>query len=53
MRLPCKDGKRHWWLSGWVCEKCGLRRVDYDDAIKAVKKAEEDVKESSTSEEAG
>jgi len=39
MILPCKDGKRHWWLDGWVCEKCGLRRVDYDNAVKAVKRA--------------
>lgn len=25
----CKDGKRHWWKAGWVCEKCGLRKADY------------------------
>ena len=37
MILPCKDGKRHWWKSGWVCDKCGLRRVDYNDAVKKIK----------------
>ena len=38
MLLPCKDGKRHWWPHGWVCDKCGLRRADYDDAMKEIKK---------------
>ena len=38
MILPCKDGKRHWWPNGWVCTKCGLRRTDYDDAMKEIKK---------------
>ena len=37
MILPCKDGKRHWWKQGWACDKCGLRRVDYDDAVKEIK----------------
>ena len=22
--------KRHFWKDGWICEKCGLRRYDYD-----------------------
>jgi len=38
MILPCKDGKRHWWRDGWVCTKCGLRRADYDDEVKEIKK---------------
>ena len=27
----CYDGKRHYWKDGWVCEKCGIRRADYED----------------------
>jgi hypothetical protein len=28
----CTDGKRHHWKDGWICEKCGLRRVEYEEA---------------------
>lgn len=26
----CKDGKRHWWKAGFVCEKCGVFRSDHE-----------------------
>ena len=30
-RIPvCKDGKRHWWVDGWICSKCGLKKADLD-----------------------
>lgn len=33
-RIPvCKDGKRHWWVDGWICSKCGgtgVRKFYYD-----------------------
>ena len=34
--LPCKDGKRHWWPSGWVCSKCGMRYVEYLEKKEAI-----------------
>jgi len=30
MKIKCIDGKRHFWKSGWACEKCGIRRYDYE-----------------------
>ena len=38
MILACKDGKRHWWPLGWVCDKCGLTRVEYEEAKKPVRR---------------
>ena len=29
--IKCKDGKRHWWKSGWACDKCGITFVDYKE----------------------
>jgi len=27
----CYDGNRHHWKDGWMCERCGMRRADYED----------------------
>lgn len=33
----CKEGKRHYWKSGWVCEKCGLKRWELDESSRRKK----------------
>ena len=34
-RIPAyKDGSRHWWVDGWICSKCGLKKADL--AVKTI-----------------
>ena len=28
--MPERRCKRHKWKDGWICDKCGLRRADYE-----------------------
>ena len=28
--LPKRRCKRHHWKSGWICEKCGMNRADFE-----------------------
>ena len=37
--------KRHFWKDGWICEKCGLRRYDYEYRFANYKEIEEYEKE--------
>lgn len=32
MKIPDPElrCKRHHWKSGWICERCGMRRSDYE-----------------------
>ena len=32
--------KRHKWTCGWVCDRCGLRRADYEESKRASKPTE-------------
>lgn len=34
IEIKCKGGKYHWWPAGWICEKCGLTRHDYEEEKK-------------------
>jgi len=34
MKIKCVH---HYWKYGWICEKCGLRRADYEDNKKRMK----------------
>ena len=31
LQNPCTDGKRHWWKDGWICDKCGLIRSEFEE----------------------
>jgi len=41
MQAPrCSDGKRHYWPNKVVCDKCGMKREDFEAERKLLRREE-------------